>query len=112
MAIAWVYQILLSEILGVPAVIEANDDAMGRQISFYGREGLYDHANQSYPIKSLVEADNVDGDCSLSDQPCAHVLPDVWAGGMQDAAEYQSKVYHTPLNLQYIFISTSSFHNL
>ena len=30
-------------------------------------------------VDALVEADNNDGDCSRTESPCAHVLPDVWA---------------------------------
>ena len=80
--------------MGVPTAIEANDKDESRKLSFYGRESLYAHPNQSYPWEYLIEADKVDGDCSDSEKPCAHVLPDVWSGGMQDANEYQSKRYY------------------
>jgi len=86
--VGWVYQILLSEVFGVPVTIETGsfDEGYGeiskRQHdgSFYDTESRFDYPDQVYPVDQLVEADRVGGDCSLTNKPCAHILPEVWEG--------------------------------
>ena len=41
-----------------------------------------------YPFEALDTANSLDGDCSLTDEPCVHVLPEVWAGQEQVWEEY------------------------
>jgi len=84
--IGWLYQILLSEVFGVPVTIEtgsfdASQDEMSKRQhgSFYDTESRFVYPDQVYPVGHLVEADDV-GDCSLTDKPCAHILPEVWEG--------------------------------
>lgn len=84
---SWIYQIVLTEMLEVPATMKYKDGKKGAG-SFYDRSNGFDVTNDSNDAPSftdtLLEADKLDGDCSKTDKPCAHILPDVWksrAGG-------------------------------
>lgn len=87
MVVGWVHQIILSEMLGVPTTIVGSNGIS----SFYNQESTYKFPNYSYPVEHLHEADRLGGDCSLTNEPCAHLLPDVWEGGLQKALDFQSK---------------------
>lgn len=77
--ITWVYEILLSEVFGVPVTIEMGHGKKSGQLgSFYDREGRFALPIDVYPTHYLVEADRVQGDCSLTDEPCSHLMPEVW----------------------------------
>ena len=83
--VGWVYQILLSEVFGVPATIKGGTGVKNTGVSFYDRESWLKYPDFTQetslePIEQLVEADRVGGDCSRTDKPCAHVMPEVWAG--------------------------------
>ena len=77
---AWIYQILLTEVLEVPVTIENGDGKKGVG-SFYDRTNAFTFVNADYERtihKTLWESARVNGTCSKTDKPCAHVLPDVW----------------------------------
>jgi len=61
---------------------DASQDEMSKRQhgSFYDTESRFVYPDQVYPVGHLVEADDVGGDCSLTDKPCAHILPEVWEG--------------------------------
>lgn len=82
---AWILQIILSEVLGVPVTIGLTADSSAA--SFYNVDNTFDYSPSAYPWEALDEANRV-GDCLESDLPCAHVFPEVWNG--QSAAWTQS----------------------
>ena len=90
---AWIFQILLSEVLGVPSTIEGGYNQTERDrdssFSFYDQESRYLYPKRAYPYYALIEADIRKGDCNDATVPCAHIMPDVWAGGKQDVKDGQ-----------------------
>ena len=91
MALAWIYQILLSEVFGVPATVEGGTGVPNTGVSFYDRKSrwVYPDFKQESSLSSidqLVEADRVGGDCSKTVKPCAHVMPEVWDGDLNTAS--------------------------
>ena len=82
---AWILQIILSEVLGVPATIGLTADSSAA--SFYNVNNTFDYSPAAYPWEALDEANRV-GDCLESDELCAHVFPEVWNG--QSAAWTES----------------------
>ena len=85
---AWIYQILLTEVLEVPVTIENGDGKKGVG-SFYDRTNGFTIVDADYEHtihETLWESARVDGDCSKTDKPCAHVLPDVWDTSSWDAS--------------------------
>ena len=91
--LGWINQILLSEVLGVPSTIEGGEGELDLSYSFYDSESRFKYPPLAYSeaLETLVEADNVDGDCSKTEKPCAHIMPSIWSGGKQDAAQYQGE---------------------
>ena len=87
--LGWVYQILLSEVVGVPATIEGGKSERDSTFSFYDADGTFKYPLSTYNVPGLVEASKYDGDCSKSDKICAHMMPTVWAGGKQDIKKFQ-----------------------
>ena len=77
--VSWIQQIILSEVLGVPVTIESGPGNNDDELSFYHFKNKYELPNQTYPMELLVEADRVlDGNCSDTETPCAHVIPEIW----------------------------------
>uniref|UniRef100_A0A7S4JDL3 Uncharacterized protein n=1 Tax=Odontella aurita TaxID=265563 RepID=A0A7S4JDL3_9STRA len=74
--LAWVFQIFLSEILGIPVTIEngKGSDAL----SFYDPDpNAFDVPNKAYNWEALREAHKVK-DCRRTSKECAYFLPEVW----------------------------------
>jgi len=60
--------------------------------SFYDTESRYTYPRQAYPLEQLIEADRVDGDCSLSGKPCGLFFPETtWEKAEQ--ISIQGKIY-------------------
>jgi len=103
---SWIMQIILSEMLHVPTVIE-NGDGVNGPGSFYDNTSkviFVDSTYESNIHETLVEADRVGGNCIDTIEPCAHVLPEVWEGGIansQDAISMFSLL---------LFLSVLYFH--
>eukprot|EP00980_Cylindrotheca_fusiformis_P018109 scaffold5818_cov84-Cylindrotheca_fusiformis.AAC.1 len=81
--LAWIYQIVLVELLGVPVSVGLTTDA-ARKASFYALENnKLEYSTTAYPYEALIEA-NIQirngGNCEDTNKPCVHVLPEVWAG--------------------------------
>lgn len=89
MMMSWIYQIMLSEVLGISTTVEGGTGLGDSKYSFYDGEGRYVLPNETYYVSALIEADTHDGDCLRSDRPCGHILPMVFAGGKQDVKPYQ-----------------------
>ena len=67
--------------------IEVGDGRRAQDGSFYDSESRFTYPDKSYPVEDLVEADRVDdGDCLLTDKPCAHIMPEVWDSSVQGKA--------------------------
>lgn len=77
---AWILSIILSEVLDVPVTIENGHNDPGGSGSFYYSSGGISYAKESYNFDALEEAYRLDGDCSKSNRPCAHVIPETWNG--------------------------------
>lgn len=81
---AWVIQIVLSEILGIPVTLETGNKE--DEVEFYNAGSHLDYG-VSYDYDALRRGNDV-GDCRLIDnntpdeeyQSCAHVLPEIWYG--------------------------------
>ncbi|GFH47769.1 hypothetical protein CTEN210_04244 [Chaetoceros tenuissimus] len=92
--IAWIYQIILSEILHVPVTLEFGHDVDSNiqpakeAGSFYDEFDRFVYASSAYPFEYLQEATRVDGKCSATDEFCAHVLPEVWSGADAQIQEH------------------------
>jgi len=79
MLLAWVMQIVLSELAGVPSTIESGSPE--RNFNFYDSKNSFDFGTMLYDYDALRTAYKY-SDCrkSPSDQSCAHVLPEIWNG--------------------------------
>ena len=79
--LAWMYQIVLSEILRVPVTVgRTTHDSL--QAGFYSPSNELIFSKEAYPYTGLETANRV-RDCTLvtnTDEPCVHVLPEVWSG--------------------------------
>ena len=75
------YQIILSEIYRVPATIEGGYGKPNTGVSFYDRASRFvfpdfSRDNSFRPVDQLLEADRMNGDCSMTEKACAHVMPE------------------------------------
>jgi hypothetical protein len=91
-ALAWLAQIVLSELLGVPSSVEAG--GFGRTRNFYDFEGKMDD-DTNVPGSAVAVPSNgtifseYGGDCGALENteddytPCAHFFPELWGGFRQ-----------------------------
>ncbi len=99
--IAWIYQIVLSELVQVPATVGLTslDTPFA---SFYSETNDFVFSPEAYPYHALKQANKVGkdsldqdrtregnhrkkrGDCSATLDPCVDVLPEVWQGQVKD----------------------------
>jgi len=98
-AFSWIYQILLSEIIGVPTTLEVGTGKRDSTLSFYQRQAEIMYPPRSYPVTDLETAHKFNGDCSLTTEPCSHIIPDVWDGGKADAKVFQTEGSILPLSM-------------
>lgn len=97
--LGWIYQILLSEVLGIPSTIEGGtkegvkSDEDDSRFSFYDKKSRYVYPLVTYNINSLIEADKQNGDCakSTTSKDCAHIIPSIYEGARQDVAKFQGE---------------------
>jgi hypothetical protein len=82
---AWLFQILLSELLQVPTTIEAGRGELA-SLNFYNTNADYEYGVHT-TYESLKRANSIEGsDCTLLDTrnnpniTCAHVIPEIWKG--------------------------------
>jgi hypothetical protein len=78
---AWIYQIILMEIAGVPATVGLTTDTTPHS-SFYATENTLDRvfSTVGYPFDALQQSNRQRNfDCATTLEPCVHVLPDVWS---------------------------------
>ena len=48
--------------------------------SFYDLNNRYVYSELTYGFPWVSEATSMKGDCSQTDKPCAHIIPEVWKG--------------------------------
>lgn len=74
---AWITQIILMEVVGVPATVGLTTEETP-YVGFYAQESTLQYSPQGYPWAAMQVANEVK-DCANTDQPCVHVLPEVWS---------------------------------
>lgn len=104
MITSWIFQIVLSEIIGIPASIESS--GFGKNFNFYDEHNSFAYGAKAYDYDALENAKNYNSDCrrfssynknegksndktitagnNYNDETaymsCAHVMPEVWHG--------------------------------
>ena len=75
---SWIFQILLNEVLEVPATLEHGAKIANGLGSFYDPEGSVIRANYGSESErdAILRAYDI-GDCRKTNLACAHILPDV-----------------------------------
>ncbi|CAB9498898.1 expressed unknown protein [Seminavis robusta] len=81
---AWLLQIILSELVGVPTSIETG--SQDRNFNFYSSTNRFEYGDDTQVIPSVQVAYKLEGDCSRANdnatseayQACAHVVPEIW----------------------------------
>lgn len=76
MFMAWVLQIVLMELVQVPATVglSTSDTHMS---SFYNPQNLMVYSDVAYPYEAL-ETGHYASACYTTNEPCIHVMPEVW----------------------------------
>jgi hypothetical protein len=78
---SWICQIFLSEVLDVPVSVGlGNNRALS---SFYSSSLTLPYASKSYAWDAIRKANELGGNCQLTDEDCVHFIPDVWLGQRQ-----------------------------
>jgi hypothetical protein len=85
MFLSWIYQIMLMEVVGVPATVGLTTDDSAKA-SFYNPINTLEYSAEAYPWAAIGTANEFD-DCTLTKEPCVHVLPEVWSGQRKDWLE-------------------------
>ncbi len=92
---AWVYQIILSEILDVPTTIETGyeNSTVG---NFYDFQNRFLLGRESYPFEYLKESMRLAEEgqtCdSSSNKHCAHLLTEIWDGHLNEARKGEGQL--------------------
>ena len=86
MMYSWIIQIFLSEYLHVPTLVGMNDAET--EASFYAPNMLMSYSSKPYAWEELITANEMGGRCDLTENDCAHVLPEVWKGQEKLSMEY------------------------
>ena len=72
---AWIYQILLMEIVNVPVTVGLTSDNTAAA-SFYSPSNTLEYSSVAYPWDALQGAEK----CEDTLEECVHVFPEVWIG--------------------------------
>lgn len=101
---AWILQIVLSEVLGVPTTIETGDPNVNLDFFAQGGDWGYGTSNDWEALRRAA----TNGDCRkvprFDDegkyQSCAHVIPEVWINHMKKVQRLNSEgIVEPPLGL-------------
>ncbi|CAJ1946684.1 unnamed protein product [Cylindrotheca closterium] len=76
---AWIYQIVLMELVGVPATVGLTGDST-HLANFYSMENEFVYSTTSYSPEGLKMSNRVIAGCNETEEACVHVLPVVWSG--------------------------------
>ena len=78
---SWMMQIILTEVLEIPATIENGANYVQGEGSFYNKlnDFVYAAYGESNETSAILEAEKegVNGDCTNTNNACAHIIPDV-----------------------------------
>lgn len=93
----WIYQILLTEMLEVPATMEngSKEKNLNGKGSFYDRYNAFVFPSGGYESgihETLWESVKLQGDCTKTEEPCAHILPDVWDSGVDKEKHVDGRI--------------------
>jgi len=103
--IAWIQQIILSELLGVPTSLEPGFPDM--KISFYDEKNTLDYG-EAYPWDALETATQVK-DCRTVQNnggnytPCNHVMSEVWGNRLRKVEDLEHKSVIEPFSFLGVF---------
>eukprot|EP00980_Cylindrotheca_fusiformis_P004723 scaffold1004_cov105-Cylindrotheca_fusiformis.AAC.6 len=76
--LSWIVQVYLMELLDVPVSVGlGNDTAIS---SFYSMETALPFSRKTYSFDAIEKANEVGGNCMLTEEDCVHLIPDVWLG--------------------------------
>ena len=99
--LGWITQILLTEVLEVPVTLEHSDGKKGVG-SFYDRTNGFTFASElNHAV--IWEAERVNGDCSKTDKPCGHIIPEVWSGSLSSVVLSEFKIYLNAPRVIFLF---------
>jgi hypothetical protein len=76
--LSWIVQVYLMEFLNVPVTVGLGDDTP--IASFYSTSSALPYSRKSYSFEAIRKANELGGNCILTDEDCIHVIPDVWLG--------------------------------
>jgi hypothetical protein len=76
--LAWIYQIVLMELVGVPATVGLTGE-MTKVSDFYSVENQFQFSPLTYSPEGLIKSNQVTG-CKETEDACVHILPEVWNG--------------------------------
>jgi hypothetical protein len=89
---AWVLQIVLMEVLKVPATVGLTTNTTAKS-SFYSLENTLEYSAEAYPFDALENA----VDCHLQgNRPCTQVLPEVWNGQAHELRDASQNGFIAP----------------
>lgn len=75
--LAWINQIVLMEMGMTPATVGLRTNTTSIA-SFYGPSGDTVYSDEVYPLDGLRTGNQNQFDCTSTDEPCVHILPEVW----------------------------------
>jgi len=76
---AWIYQIVLMELVGVPATVGLTGESTNLA-NFYSMENEFAYSTTDYSPEGLKMSNQVMAGCNETEDACVHVLPVVWSG--------------------------------
>ena len=94
---SWIYQVLLMEVVRVPATVGLTTNTTLRN-SFYTPLMEYGSITPpsnrvAYPYEGLREAHTIQPrDCTQTEKPCTHIIPEVWPGEVVVSTDYHQLV--------------------
>ena len=96
--LAWVLQVFLSEIVGIPLSIETSSP--DRNFNFYDKNNAFDYPAMGYDYEAVRNGNKV-GDCRVytngeSYTPCANVLLEAWNGQFEEVKKLETEKVLTP----------------
>jgi hypothetical protein len=89
---AWILQILLMEVLQVPVTVGLTTETTAVS-GFYSPQSKLTYSTKATPIDALRGAT----DCQETNEECAHVLPEVWNGQLNEWVSALNDGYIEPV---------------
>jgi ABC-type proline/glycine betaine transport system substrate-binding protein len=89
---AWIMQIVLMEVLHVPATVGLSSEVTAIS-SFYSPRNTLEYSSKSYGWEALRDA----GACEETSEECVHVLPEVWNGQIHEWTKAMDEGFIKPI---------------